>query len=99
MSKQFLLVVVALAISLIAAPMVFGDSKPKAGASIPVDGATSQDVNQILTKDEDFCLSCLKAESPVVWKWHLRNLYQGQKAIMRSPDNPESMVEYMLRTF
>ncbi len=99
MNKQFLLVAITLAISLIAAPMVLGDSKSKVGTPIPIDGAGAQAVNQILTKDEDFCLSCLKAESPIIWKWHLRNLDQEQRAIMRSPDNPESMVEYMLRTF
>jgi hypothetical protein len=56
-------------------------------------------VHPVIPHSASLCLSCLKTQAPTIWKWHVHNVWADQRALTRSPDNPESMVEYMLRTF
>ncbi len=45
------------------------------------------------------CYFCVDRKTPTLWKWSLHNRSSDRDVLMRSDLNPESDLEYMLRTF
>jgi hypothetical protein len=45
------------------------------------------------------CYYCVERDNPVLWKWHVQNSLSDIDAITRSYLNPESDLDYMLRTY
>lgn len=45
------------------------------------------------------CYYCVESDNPGLWKWHIQNRLSGFDAIIRSDLNPESDLDYMMRTY
>jgi hypothetical protein len=45
------------------------------------------------------CYYCVERDNPVLWKWHIQNSLADLEVITRSHLNPESDLDYMLRTY
>jgi len=45
------------------------------------------------------CYYCVDRDKPNLWKWQVDNRLRDLDAITRSDLNPESDLEYMMRTF
>jgi hypothetical protein len=45
------------------------------------------------------CYFCVDRKTPTLWRWNLYNRASDRDVLMRSDLNPESDLEYMLRTF
>jgi hypothetical protein len=45
------------------------------------------------------CYYCVERDNPVLWKWHVQNRLSEFGVITRSHLNPESDLDYMMRTY
>ncbi|MGO9569076.1 MAG: hypothetical protein ACLP5H_16190 [Desulfomonilaceae bacterium] len=45
------------------------------------------------------CYYCVERDNPVLWKWNVQNRLSDLSAITRSDLNPESDLDYMMRTY
>jgi hypothetical protein len=45
------------------------------------------------------CYYCVEKDNPGLWKWHIQNRLSDFGAITRSDLNPESDLDYMMRTY
>lgn len=45
------------------------------------------------------CYYCVERDNSVLWKWHIENRLSDFGAITRSDLNPESDLDYMMRTY
>ena len=45
------------------------------------------------------CYYCVERDNPGLWKWHIQNRLSDFGAITRSDLNPESDLDYMMRTY
>jgi hypothetical protein len=60
-----------------------GDSRPRMDPPMPVSP----------------CYYCVERDTPVLWNWHVHNRLSDLGAITRSHLNPESDLDYMMRTY
>ncbi len=45
------------------------------------------------------CYFCVERDNPVLWKWHVQNRLSDLDVSTRSDLNPESDLDYMMRTY
>jgi hypothetical protein len=45
------------------------------------------------------CYFCVERDNPGLWKWHVQNRLSDLDVITRSDLNPESDLDYMMRTY
>jgi len=89
-----MLVLVFLALMLISA-ISFAEADGERPAQ-DVAGSPSRMEPQIPVAD---CYYCVDPGKPNLWKWQVENRLRDLDAITRSGLNPESDLEYMMRTF
>jgi hypothetical protein len=85
---------VALSLMLIS-PVSFtqaGDEKP---APILAESRPRMEPQMPITA----CYYCVERDTPVLWKWNVQNRLSDLSAITRSDLNPESDLDYMMRTY
>jgi hypothetical protein len=62
---------------------ILGGSRPRMEPQMPVSP----------------CYYCVEKDNPGSWKWHIHNRLSDFGAITRSDLNPESDLDYMMRTY
>jgi hypothetical protein len=45
------------------------------------------------------CYYCVERDNPLLWKWHVQNRLSDLDLMTRSDLNPESDLDYMMRTY
>lgn len=45
------------------------------------------------------CYYCVERDAPVLWNWQVHNRLSDLSAVTRSDLNPESDLDYMMRTY
>ena len=89
-----MLVLIALSLMLIS---TVGFAQSGAKKSAPVLGGSRPPVEPQMPMSE--CYYCVERDKPAVWKWHVQNRLLDLGVLTRSDLDPESDLDYMMRTY
>ena len=96
MKAMFFTMVVFVALSLMLIPTVnfvqAGDEKPA-----PTLAESRPRMEPQLPVSP--CYYCMERDTPALWNWNVQNRISDLSAITRSDLNPESDLDYMMRTY
>jgi hypothetical protein len=93
-NKVPMLVLVALSLMLISTA---GFAQSGVEKSVPALGSSSPPGEPELPMPE--CYYCVERDKPAVWKWNVQNRLLDLGLLTRSDLDPESDLDYMMRTF
>ncbi len=88
------LVLIALSLMLISTA---GFAQSGVEKSVPAPAGSGPPVEPQLPMPE--CYYCVERDKPAVWKWNVQNRLLDLGLLTRSDLNPESDLDYMMRTF
>jgi hypothetical protein len=89
-----MLVLIALLLMLIS---TVGHSQSGVENSASALGGSRPSVEPQMPMSE--CYYCVERDKPAVWKWHVQNRLLDLGVLTRSHLDPESDLDYMMRTF
>jgi hypothetical protein len=92
-NKIPMLVLIALSLMLIST-VGFAQSGER---SVPALGGSRTPVEPQMPDPE--CYYCVERDKPAVWKWNVQNRLLDLGVLTRSDLDPESDLDYMMRTF
>lgn len=89
-----MLVLIALSLMLIS---TVGFAQSGIEKSVPALAGSSSPAEPQLPMPE--CYYCVERDKPAVWRWNVQNRLLDLGLLTRSDLNPESDLDYMMRTF
>jgi hypothetical protein len=89
-----MLVLIALSLMLIS---TVGFAQSGIEKSVPALGGSDPTVGPQLPMPE--CYYCVERDKPAVWRWNVQNRLLDLGLLTRSDLDPESDLDYMMRTF
>ncbi len=96
MKGKELPVVVLVALSLMLISTV-GSAQSAGGKSAPAVGGSLPRMEPQMPISE--CYYCVGPDKPTLWKWQVDNKFRDLDVATRSKLNPESDLDYMIRTY